>query len=116
MLRARKHAKMRKPQARTTEMMQTVQLEKPSSVRDTGGNLDTGNTYQVYLSYSSSTVIFLSDVLVNHYSMNNIILGKLFNLSNSDSTEVFDLALHCTQVLFFLVDISFPLRKKLLPT
>ncbi|ESW25663.1 hypothetical protein PHAVU_003G054700 [Phaseolus vulgaris] len=45
-LKAKKHAKMNKPRVKTVESMQIMQLEKASSDGETGGMLDTGNTYQ----------------------------------------------------------------------
>ncbi|XP_061358707.1 uncharacterized protein LOC133302900 [Gastrolobium bilobum] len=47
MLKAKKHAKTRKQEAKTVESMQIVQhLEKPSLASETGGKLDTGKIYQ----------------------------------------------------------------------
>ena len=46
-VKAKKHAKMRKPQVKAMEGMQIVQLEKAVSDSETGGMLDTGNIYQV---------------------------------------------------------------------
>ncbi|XP_047170254.1 uncharacterized protein LOC124838641 [Vigna umbellata] len=45
-LKAKKHAKMKKPHGKTADSMQIMQLEKASSDGDTGGMLDTGNIYQ----------------------------------------------------------------------
>ncbi|RZB99370.1 uncharacterized protein LOC114423198 [Glycine soja] len=46
-VKAKKHAKMRKPQVKAMEGMQIVQLEKPvSDSESTGGMLDTRNIYQ----------------------------------------------------------------------
>ncbi|KAG4921268.1 hypothetical protein GLYMA_18G133300v4 [Glycine max] len=45
-VKAKKHAKMRKPQVKAMEGMQIVQLEKAVSDSETGGMLDTGNIYQ----------------------------------------------------------------------
>ncbi|XP_027346650.1 uncharacterized protein LOC113858287 [Abrus precatorius] len=45
-LKAKKNAKMRKPQANAVEAMQIVHLEKASSDSENGGMLDSGNIYQ----------------------------------------------------------------------
>ncbi|XP_029127962.1 uncharacterized protein LOC109799693 [Cajanus cajan] len=45
-VKAKKHAKMRKPQVKTVESMQIERLEKESSDSETGGMFDTGNIYQ----------------------------------------------------------------------
>ncbi|WVZ23403.1 hypothetical protein V8G54_001947 [Vigna mungo] len=45
-LKAKKHAKMKKPHGKTVDIMQIMQLEKASSDGETGGMLDTGNIYQ----------------------------------------------------------------------
>lgn len=58
-VKAKKHAKMRKPQVKAMEGMQIVQLEKPvSDSESTGGMLDTRNIYQVCFCYSLATVNF----------------------------------------------------------
>lgn len=64
-VKAKKHAKMRKPQVKkTVEGMQIVHLEKEDSDGDSGGMLDTRNMYQVCFCYTSARVFFIFAALV----------------------------------------------------